>query len=649
MFTLDMLGALLVCASTLMIFSFLYKDNPFYKFGEHVFVGISAGYGVALVWFQVLKPNLVDRLWIPLSVLKQRMFEAGELSPAEFADYQPSFGDHVHYAHGLYLVFLLLGLMMLFKISQRLNWISRWPLAYVIGAFAGIQVIQATQGSLIPQLQATMKDFSGRPVVVAMIHDTPMLPAAELDAREKELRQYMQTWYGEEIGNEYAAWLVESLMGDMRDSELFRTRPREVFLRLPLKLDQLLLEAERVEERLCTAAGGESPRRALARARLLAEGGGAVSDSAVASLAASPDSLSRGWPVAGLDHLELLPWQDRRLGLMFRISQENLRGEKKLAMLLSDMGLPGDAAARGAEVLSRPSGRPSLIQLFKQEGIAAGTQVNWENPRTVSLADSLLGGVNPRADHLSEWTPAQIRDLEARLASAGGMRSLVQELKLRLDSLDGLLLGEYQLPTERREALRAGVLSHWVHTLVLEADQQRHTELVEGVLAYCKAELLTDFSEAELQAFREDPQGIPPIVSGLDDGSATTFGRLSQSVVGLLGLDLRDPADSLRLRILLDILSNLLVLVGVCTGVFYFFFSKKQEGGLGVVSKVGIAFLMMSFGASFGYTVMGRISLAIGRMQDLLLFPQVAGICLLVLVVALVIHARLNPETENRR
>ena len=32
-------GALL----TLFVFSFLYKDNPFYKFAEHLFVGVSAG------------------------------------------------------------------------------------------------------------------------------------------------------------------------------------------------------------------------------------------------------------------------------------------------------------------------------------------------------------------------------------------------------------------------------------------------------------------------------------------------------------------------------------------------------------------------------------------------------------------------------
>jgi hypothetical protein len=36
------------------------------------------------------------------------------------------------------------------------------------------------------------------------------------------------------------------------------------------------------------------------------------------------------------------------------------------------------------------------------------------------------------------------------------------------------------------------------------------------------------------------------------------------------------------------------------------------------VSRYGILMLMLSFGASFGYTVMGRISLSIGRFQEML-------------------------------
>ena len=51
---------------------------------------------------------------------------------------------------------------------------------------------------------------------------------------------------------------------------------------------------------------------------------------------------------------------------------------------------------------------------------------------------------------------------------------------------------------------------------------------------------------------------------------------------------------------------------------FPFYFSKKQEGIRAVPSKLGIWFLMISFGASFGYTVMARISLLIGRLEFLL-------------------------------
>ena len=68
----------------------------------------------------------------------------------------------------------------------------------------------------------------------------------------------------------------------------------------------------------------------------------------------------------------------------------------------------------------------------------------------------------------------------------------------------------------------------------------------------------------------------------------------------------------------LEITGNLLLIVGTLCGVFFFYFSKKQEGVFAVPSKIGIYFLMVSFGASFGYTVMARISLLIGRLDYLL-------------------------------
>lgn len=60
------------------------------------------------------------------------------------------------------------------------------------------------------------------------------------------------------------------------------------------------------------------------------------------------------------------------------------------------------------------------------------------------------------------------------------------------------------------------------------------------------------------------------------------------------------------------------VVVGVISTLIYFYFSKEHTGVLGVTAKVGIWFIMISFGAHFGYTVMGRVSLLIGRTQFLI-------------------------------
>ena len=66
-----------------------------------------------------------------------------------------------------------------------------------------------------------------------------------------------------------------------------------------------------------------------------------------------------------------------------------------------------------------------------------------------------------------------------------------------------------------------------------------------------------------------------------------------------------------------ETLFNVIYFVGVLTVLIYFFFSKKHEGLYGRAASVGVWFLMISFGAAFGYTVMGRVSLLIGRLDFL--------------------------------
>ena len=64
-------------------------------------------------------------------------------------------------------------------------------------------------------------------------------------------------------------------------------------------------------------------------------------------------------------------------------------------------------------------------------------------------------------------------------------------------------------------------------------------------------------------------------------------------------------------------LQNLTIVVGVLSCLTYFFFSIEHKGVVGGVSRLGIWFLMITFGAGFGYTVMGRIALMAQRLEFL--------------------------------
>lgn len=72
-----------------------------------------------------------------------------------------------------------------------------------------------------------------------------------------------------------------------------------------------------------------------------------------------------------------------------------------------------------------------------------------------------------------------------------------------------------------------------------------------------------------------------------------------------------------------EIFNQLIILIGVICGLIYFFFSKEHKGTIGKISKLGVYFLMIKFGASFGFAVMGRISLLIGRFDELIEYSSV--------------------------
>ncbi|MEK6608009.1 MAG: hypothetical protein AABZ30_10140 [Myxococcota bacterium] len=62
-----------------------------------------------------------------------------------------------------------------------------------------------------------------------------------------------------------------------------------------------------------------------------------------------------------------------------------------------------------------------------------------------------------------------------------------------------------------------------------------------------------------------------------------------------------------------DVLGAIFLVTGLASALVYFFFSAEHKGAVGVVARWGVWVLMIGFGAAFGLTVAGRISLAIGR------------------------------------
>jgi hypothetical protein len=66
-----------------------------------------------------------------------------------------------------------------------------------------------------------------------------------------------------------------------------------------------------------------------------------------------------------------------------------------------------------------------------------------------------------------------------------------------------------------------------------------------------------------------------------------------------------------------SLINNLLIFIGVICVLSYFFFSLEHRGALKISGKIGIYFLMITFGSSYGYTVMARVSVLIGRISSL--------------------------------
>ncbi|MCB1161580.1 MAG: hypothetical protein R3C71_13510 [Candidatus Krumholzibacteriia bacterium] len=126
---------------TLAILSFLYKDNPFFRFAESAFAGISMGYYINLTFKNTFVPNLFAPLF--------------HIGPA----YDPVTYPGRSAEHWLLIVPFVLAIVLYTRYVQKIAWVSRFALAVYVGYYTGLNMMQKLQGEVLPQSADTIRSF----------------------------------------------------------------------------------------------------------------------------------------------------------------------------------------------------------------------------------------------------------------------------------------------------------------------------------------------------------------------------------------------------------------------------------------------------------------------------------------------------------
>ena len=122
---------------SLMVLSFLYKDNPLYKFAEHLFVGVSAAYWMVMGFWTTLWPQVVLKLFP---------------GAARWTDPGAVPGPRDLWA----LVPVGLGLLLVAPLVPRWRGWSRWPTAFILGTTAGYALVRYLRSDFLYQIRATV-------------------------------------------------------------------------------------------------------------------------------------------------------------------------------------------------------------------------------------------------------------------------------------------------------------------------------------------------------------------------------------------------------------------------------------------------------------------------------------------------------------
>lgn len=125
---------------TLAIFSFLWRENPFFRFFEHLYIGIAAGFGIAFT----IKDFFYPRIFSPMFGLDIVQYPDGTVSDVR---------------NPLYLLFIipmLFGLLYYFIFSARYSWLAKLVIGFTLGISGGIS-FKAFFNDMTPQIVGSFK------------------------------------------------------------------------------------------------------------------------------------------------------------------------------------------------------------------------------------------------------------------------------------------------------------------------------------------------------------------------------------------------------------------------------------------------------------------------------------------------------------
>lgn len=128
--------------ATLAIYSFLIRENPFYRFFEHLFIGIAAGFFPILVFKSFLWPKILE----PMFGLTIVTYPDGTTS----APY--------NYWLLLYLLPMLFGLLYYALYSQRYAWLAKLVIGFSLGYSGGL-AFKGFFAEMVPQLTGSFRSL----------------------------------------------------------------------------------------------------------------------------------------------------------------------------------------------------------------------------------------------------------------------------------------------------------------------------------------------------------------------------------------------------------------------------------------------------------------------------------------------------------